>query len=312
MEGRRLSASGWISIDGRLLRAARARVSALDRGLRFGDAAFETIRVYGGHPFLWSRHERRLRATLRALRFPPLEADLRAAALAVVRRSRLAEAALRITVTRGPGGELLPPPGLRPTVLVVARPLPADLASRRERGVAVVTLPFGRGVGAATDGRKTTCYAGAVLGRIEASRRGASEALYVERGGCVSEATTSNVFALRRGRLETPPLSSGCLAGIARNLVLELARRDGLAVREGTLRPADLLAADELFLTGSVIEVMPVTRLDGRPIGRGRPGPVTRRLQDLYAARIARALASARSRHHPTRGRRAMARPRRP
>jgi len=280
-------------IDGRLVAADRAAVSVFDRGFLYGDAVFETVRAYDGRLFLWPAHERRLAASLRAFGIPRPRCDLRRAALDVVRARGVRDAAVRVTVTRGRGEGLVPPTGLVPTVVVAAREVPADLAVLRAQGAHAVLLPFGHGSGSVTDGHKTTAYLGAVLGKTRAAARRALEGIYVERDGTASEGTTSNLFVVRRGVVWTPPLGEGCLPGVTRSVVLRLAARDGVEVREGTLRARSLHAADELFLTASTLEVMPVVRLDGRRVGSGEPGPVTRALQERYARLVRRTLARA-------------------
>lgn len=202
--------------------------------------------------------------------------------------SGLAEAAIRLTVTRGEGEGLAPPPGLEPTVMLLPRPVPPGLDAAREAGVPVIRLPFGQGRHGFTSGHKTTDYAAAVQGRIRATEADAFEALYVEQDGALSEATTSNVFAVRRGELLTPALAEGCLPGITRQLVLDLARRANLEIRETTLRAKTLTRVQELFLTGSVIEIVPVVAVDGRAVGTGTPGPITRTLQEAYRRKVAR------------------------
>lgn len=290
---RRAPARDVVWLDGRLIDTARAAIPAQDRGFLYGDAVFETVRIYGGVPFLWPQHERRLAASLRAFAIPRPRADLRAAALAVLRARGLADAAVRVTVTRGSGEGLIPPPNVQPRVLVSAREIPSELPELRERGVAIVLLPFGHGRGAVTDGHKTTAYLPAVLGKMRAAARRAFEGVYVERDGTVSEGTTSNLFAVRRGRLLTPSLDEGCLPGVTRSVVLRLAAEAGVPVDTVPLRAARLHEMDELFLTASTIEVMPVVRVDGARVAGGKPGPVTRLLQERYRAFVARTLTRA-------------------
>jgi len=176
-----------------------------------------------------------------------------------------------------------------PTVLLLVRPLPVDLAHRQRDGVRAVRLPFPRDASATWGGLKLLGHASAVAGRMLATSRRADEGLYVTGAGEVTEGTTSNVFAVVRGALVTPPLDAGILAGVTRAMVLALARRAGLRVREAPLAAARLTHADEIFLTASTVEILPVVRLDGRRVGDGRPGPVTRALQARYAAAVARA-----------------------
>jgi branched-chain amino acid aminotransferase len=277
-------------------------VSVLDRGLLYGDAVFETVRFYDAEPFQWERHRRRLAASLARFAIPAATGGLRGAALELLARSRLRDAAVRITVTRGEGEGLLPPQRLEPTVLITARAVPAALADQRRVGIAAVTLPFGRGSSGLTRGHKATEYLAAICGRLQADRRSAADAIFIEADRTVSEATASNVFVVEGRALATPPLSAGCLPGVTRALVIAAAERAGMRVRAERITASRLRAADEIFLTASVIEVLPVVRLDGRRVGDGRPGATTRDLQDRYAGLVARSIAATRRSAHARRG----------
>lgn len=285
---RRTLSTARVWLDGKLRPASQARISVFDRGFLYGDAVFETLRCYGGHPFQWSRHERRLAASLRAFGIPRPRHDLRAAVAELLRRSRMPDAVVRITVTRGVGEGLLPPQNPTPTVLATLRPVPPGLTEQQRSGVAAVILPFGQGRGGIAQGHKSTCYLAAVLGRRYAQAHGAREGVYVDGRAEVSEATAANLFVVRRDRLETTAPSSGCLPGITRDLVLAEAERLGLRIRIGRLSVGALREAEEVFLTNSVIEIQPVVRLDRRPVGSGTPGPLTRLLQDRYTRLVER------------------------
>jgi D-amino acid aminotransferase len=279
-------------LNGRLLDARQARVSALDRGLLHGDGLYDTWRTYAGVPFATAAHLRRLAASARRLGFPspgdPRRWHERARRL--VARNGLGDAAVRLTMTRGATGDaLLPTRAGPPTLLLTVRPIPADLARRQARGIACVLLPFPRDAAFPWGTMKLVGHMSAVIGRRQAQRRGAGEGLYVTRDGEVTEGTTSNLFVVERGVLLTPPRQSGVLGGVTRDLVLGLARRLGLTVREEPLRTARLRRAAEVFVTASTIEVLPVVRLDGRRVGSGTPGTVTRRLQEAYGAHVRRA-----------------------
>ena len=284
---RRARSVVWL--NDRVVPASRARISVFDRGFLYGDAAFETVRVYGGRPFRWGQHRRRLETTLRRLSIPFPDVDLLQAIDDVVETARLRECSVRLTVTRGVGEGLAPERDLAPTVVLIPRPIPEGLEEARRDGVAVIRLPFGQGRSSFTSGHKTTDYAAAVQGRILARKAGAFEALYVEDDGALSEATTSNVFGIRNGRLVTPPVATGCLPGITRELVLQLGRRAGLDPLERPLSSKDLDRLDEVFLTGSVIELVPVVSIDRRPVGAGAPGAATIALQRAYGRRVAAA-----------------------
>jgi branched-subunit amino acid aminotransferase/4-amino-4-deoxychorismate lyase len=277
-------------LNGRLVPAGAARVPALDRGLLHGDGVYDTWRTYGGTPFAVAAHVRRLAIAARVLGLsPPGTASVwEARSRLLLRRNRLADAAIRLTITRGPAGEpLLPERRARPTVLLTVRRLPADLARRKARGVTAVRLPFPRDAGPPWGGLKLVGHASAVAGRLLAARRHADEGLYVTAAGDVTEATTANVFVVVDDALVTPALDAGILPGVTRGLVLRLARRAGLRVHEHPLTAARMRRARECFLTASTVEVLPIVRLDGRPVGDGRPGPITRFLQARYAAHVA-------------------------
>jgi D-amino acid aminotransferase len=281
-------------LNGRLLDGRVARISALDRGLLHGDGVYDTWRTYGGHPFALAAHLRRLSAAARRLRLPTpgASATWHARTRLLLRRNALADGALRLTITRGDGGAgPLPTRRARPTLLLTVRPLPPALADLQARGVPVILLPFGRDAGPDWGEVKLVGHASAVLGKMLAVRRRAWDGFYVTRDGAVTEATTSNVFALERGTLVTPPADGTILRGVTRDLVLRLARRAGVRAKEAALPVDRLRRADEVFLTASTIEILPVVRIDARHVGAGRPGPLTRALQAAYRDAVARVLA---------------------
>jgi branched-subunit amino acid aminotransferase/4-amino-4-deoxychorismate lyase len=280
-------ANNAVWLNGRIVRGSRARVPVSDRGLLYGDGLFETLRVYGGKPYLLTAHLARLRRSARALGIP-LPGDTRywsRALSELLAVHRLSEAAVRITVTRGTDAGLAPSPRPQPTVLVQLRRLAPGLAAAQRDGLSACLLPFDRGGGFLVP-HKTLAYLPAVLGRRIAQRRGAEEGLYVTAAGLVTEATTANLFVWHRNRLWTP--AAGVLPGITRALVIDLARRSGYRVAERDLSRAMLRSVSEAFLTSSVAEITPLVRVDGRTVGGGRPGPVTRTLQQAYRARVAR------------------------
>lgn len=282
----------FVWLNGRIVDARHARVSALDRGLLHGDGLYDTWRTYEGTPFGTAAHLRRLAASARQLGFPspgdPHAWHARARRLVV--QNGLADAAIRLTMTRGATGDaLLPTRAGRPTLLLTVRRLPSDLARQQERGIACVLLPFPRDAAPPWGTMKLIGHLSAIVGRQTALRRGAGEGLYVTRDGEVTEGTTSNLFVVERGRLVTPPLASGVLNGVTRDLVLRLACGLGVGVREEPIRVPRLTRAAELFVTASTIEVLPVVRLDGRAVSAGTPGPVTRALQQAYRTHVQRA-----------------------
>ncbi len=272
-------------INGRLCRGEEATLSLFDRGARDGEGLFETLRVYAGSPFAWARHMERLVLSAAVLGFPvpasPL--TLREALAQLLAAEGLTDAVARITVTRGiPGG--------RPTrtgAWVEVEPLAARLWHGTRAGAATVIVskrPFEPGpLGC----HKTTSRLAYHLAREEARVARADETLLVSPAGQMLEGAVSNVFAVIAGEIATPPLASGILPGITRSLVLQLCATAGLRAYEQALTPADLHAADEVFLTNSVQEVVGVGTLEGRAL----PGrAVSGRLLQAYRAHVAQAV----------------------
>jgi branched-subunit amino acid aminotransferase/4-amino-4-deoxychorismate lyase len=279
-------------LNGRVLDAREARVSALDRGLLHGDGCYDTWRAYDGVPFATAAHVRRLARAARALALPPV-ADGDAwhrRATRLLAANGFGDAAIRLTVTRGDTGDaLLPARDDPPTLLLTVRLLPADLDAQQRRGIHAILLPFARDAGIDWARYKLLGHPSAVQGRRLAARRGAAEGLYVGAAGEATEGTASNLFAVRRGTVLTPPLASGILGGVTRDLVLRIARRAGIRVREQRLAADRLARADEVFVTASTIEVLPVVRIGHTRVGDGRPGPIARLLLDRYRRAARRA-----------------------
>jgi len=270
----------WIA--GRIVRGEAAVVSVFDRGARDGGGIFETLRVYGGRPFAWPRHLERLVLAAAELGFPvpAAPATLRAAVDALLAEQGLADAVVRLTVTRGVAGG-------RPTragAWVEAEPPGGRLwaGTRVGAGSAIVSRhPFEPG----WLGRyKTTSRLAWDLAREEARAAGADEAILVSPGGDVLEGAASNVFLVCDGEVRTPPLALPVLPGVTRAIVLELCAALGLRHREGAVSPADLREADEVFLTNSVQEVLPLARLAGRDVPARAVGE---RLRAAYRERVA-------------------------
>ncbi|KRE62920.1 aminotransferase class IV [Nostocoides sp. Soil756] len=264
-------------VDGGRVPADGPAVSAVDHGVTVGDGAFETAKVVGGRAFAVSRHLARLDRSMAGLGLPPADHDLiRAGVADVLGGDPIAFGRLRWTVTAGPGPLGSDRLGSRLTHIVTAVPHEPPAASG-----AVVTVPWVRNERSATAGLKTTSYADNVVALAHAQERGAVEAVFANTRGELCEATGSNVFVVLDGVVRTPPLSSGCLAGITRALVLEWCAADGVEVCEEDL-PLDVLQrAEEVFITSSIKDVMPVSAVDGRPLPA--PGPVTRTVQGVWA-----------------------------
>lgn len=288
----------YVHLNGRLVPEEAARISPFDRGFTLGDSVFETLRAYRGRPFGLDEHLARLKRSCDAARIPLDVAPLRKAVEDVLKANGFVkvvdgreapgappppDAAVRITVTRGIGGRGASPKGVgHPTVVVTAAPVavPPEVL---EKGVRLVTSRRRRVTDASLDpGIKSTNYLVHVLARMEAEDAGADDALFLDAEGHVVEATQANVFVIHQGKLLTPPLTVGCLPGATRTALMKLAPTVGLVAQERALTVADLLAMEEAFLSSSVTELAPVVSLDGKPIGAGTPGRLTRLLHEAY------------------------------
>jgi branched-chain amino acid aminotransferase len=257
-----------------------AVVSVLDHGLTVGDGVFETLNSIHGVPFALTRHLRRLSRSAAGMGLPEPDHDvLREAVAAVLHGTDWARGRVRITLTGGPGPAGSDRGSDGPTLLVTSGPQrPADAAAQ------VTVVPWTRNERAATAGLKTTSYADNVVALAHARGKGCSEALFANTQGQLCEGTGSNVFLVRDGRVLTPTLASGCLAGISRELVLEWF---GEAVEEDV--PVEALTdADEVFLVSTVRDVQPVRTCDDRDYPA--PGPVTRRVQQAWSDGVAETL----------------------
>lgn len=276
-----------VSIDGRILPPEAATVSVFDHGFLFGDSVYEVVRTRRGVPVTMDEHLARLEGSARRiyLALPWPRAAVAARVAEAVAASGNAECYLRIVVTRGVGEiSLLPDTCRSPCLIVIAKPLPVPAPSVARDGLRVVVAGRPRNDRRALDpSAKTGNYLNNLLALVEAHRGGCDDALLLNPAGRLAEATTSNVFLVRRGRLSTPALESGILAGITRDLLLRELPALGLKAAEGDLGTEDLEAAEEVFLTSTVRGVAPVTSIDGEPVGNGKPGPVTARVAALYA-----------------------------
>ena len=282
-------------VDGRVLSADEPHLSVFDRGFQLGDAVFETLRSRSGRVTELDEHVARLRRSAEGLGFA-LPADIGNALERGIADLLAAEAlagpdgdaSIRITVSRGPyrGRGLLPPgEDVAPTVAIQVWPVVPPPAGHLEDGIHLVSSSVRRDPQNPLAMLKTTSRADYVYARLEARRAGADDALFMTIDGLISEATSANIFLVRRAaadaiELATPALDCAILPGTTRSWLLGWAERVGLRPVEAWLTPRDLAAADEAFVSSSVAGILPVTRFDGRAIGSGRPGPWTRRARD--------------------------------
>jgi branched-chain amino acid aminotransferase len=274
-------------VDGRLLPAGEPHLSAFDRGFQLGDGAFETLRARSGRPAELDRHLERLRHSTDVLEIDlPAEApDLIADGItSLLEAEELAgvdgDAAIRITVSRGPitaRGLIPADTSTPPTIVIQAWPVVPAPADHLERGLSLVSSSVRRDPTNPLAAIKTTSRVDYVYARLEARHAGADDALFLTIDGHLSEATTANIFLVRAGELATPSLDCAILPGTTRDWILGWAPSVGLRPIEAALSVGDLAGADEAFLSSSVAGILPVTRIDGQPIGDGRPGGWTLR-----------------------------------
>lgn len=275
-----------IMIDGALRAPEDATVSIFDRGFLYGDSVYEVMRVYEGIPFELGRHLERLEASATRIGMTlsaPLDVFAEEIQRTVAASGRM-EAYVRLVATRGQGRIGLDP-GLAesPLRIVIVMPLNAPPAEVYAQGAAVSVVGIRRNLREAIDPQaKTGNYLNSVLALAEAKRSGAYEAIMLDAQGRVTEGASSNVFAVIESLVLTPPLEVGILAGITRRAVMEVCAREGLRVLELPLAETHLHEADELFITSSIREIVPVVRVDAETIGDGRPGPIVARIRAAF------------------------------
>jgi branched-chain amino acid aminotransferase len=276
-----------IYIDGEFCDKANAKISVFDHGLLYGDGIFEGIRFYNGRVFRLDEHIDRLFHSARAIALDigMDKAAVTEATLETIRQNNLRDGYIRLVVTRGVG-DLGLNPYLCPksTTIIIASAITLYPKEKYQNGLEIVTCATRRiPHGALSPMVKSLNYLNNVLAKIEAQHAGAGEGLMLNEQGFVSECTGDNVFIVKNGEILTPPIASGALAGVTRGVVFEMAAEFGIPVREPMLTRYDIYTADECFLTGTAAEVIPAVRLDTRPIGDGRPGPVTQRLMGRFS-----------------------------
>jgi branched-chain amino acid aminotransferase len=275
-----------IYIDGQFFEKEHAKVSVFDHGLLYGDGVFEGIRFYNGRVFRLEEHVDRLFDSARAicLAVPLSRADMTAAVIETIRRNELRDGYVRLVITRGEGNLGLSPDHCpRPTIIIIASKITLYPEEMYQGGLKVVTCATRRiPHGALSPMVKSLNYLNNVLAKIEATAAGAGEGLMLNEQGYVAECTGDNIFIVKRGEIFTPPIASGALAGITREVVFEIAAEADIRITEPELTRYDIFTADECFLTGTAAEVIPVVTLDQRTIGDGAPGPVTRRLMERF------------------------------
>jgi branched-chain amino acid aminotransferase len=276
-----------IYIDGKFYPKSEAKISVYDHGLLYGDGVFEGIRAYNGVVFKLREHIDRLYKSAHPifLKIPLTKAELTEAVLETLRKNKLTNAYIRLVVTRGVGDLGLDPRKCpKATIIIITEPLlQLHSAEKVENGInTIITWVKRNPVDSATHEMKSLNYLNSILGKIEANNTGADEAICLDKAGYVVEGVGENIFIVRDGKLLTPPVSSGALDGITRALIIRLARQLEMEIIERNITPNELFTADEVFFTGTAAEVAPIREVNKRVIGMGKPGPVTKRIMQVF------------------------------
>jgi branched-chain amino acid aminotransferase len=278
--------SRQIYISGKFVPQEDAKISVFDHGLLYGDGVFEGLRSYRGRVFRLQEHIRRLYESAKAiwLEIPMSPDEMSDAVNEAVRINEIDDGYIRLVVTRGAGTLGLDPNRCsNPQVIIIADTISLYPKELYEKGLEIITVSVQRNHPAALSPRiKSLNYLNNILAKIEGIQAGCIEALMLNHKGEVAECTGDNVFLVRQGVLQTPPLEAGILEGVTRDAVIEVARVAGIEVRELPLTKHDVYIADECFLTGTAAEIIPVVRVDSRVIGTGKPGPMTRDLEKRF------------------------------
>ncbi|MEM2319419.1 MAG: branched-chain-amino-acid transaminase [Candidatus Bathyarchaeia archaeon] len=271
-----------VYIDGEYYPKSQAKISVFDHGLLYGDGVFEGIRAYKGVVFKLKEHIDRLYNSAKAimLNIPLTKEEMMNAVLETLRKNGLRDAYVRLVVTRGVGDLGLDPRKCpKPTVIIIADTIKLYSKEEKERGIKALIVWVRRNpVDTASHEIKSLNYLNSILGKIEANIAGFDEAICLDKNGHISEGVGENLFIVKNGKIITPPPSTGLLTGITREVIIRLAEKLGFLVIERNITPTELFTADEAFFTGTAAEVTPIAQVNGRIIGDGKPGPVTRRL----------------------------------
>jgi branched-chain amino acid aminotransferase len=279
-----------VYIAGKFVNKEDAKISVYDHGLLYGDGVFEGIRAYAGQVFRMKEHVDRLYESARAIHLviPMSREDMAKAIDETLKINDLKDAYVRVIVTRGAGSLGLDPRRTTdPQIIVIADTISLYPDEYYENGLAIITAGTIRNHPAALSPRvKSLNYLNNIMAKIEGTNAGCLEALMLNHAGYVAECTGDNIFIVKNGAIHTPSIDAGILDGITRRAVIDLASELGLVVVERTMERHDVMTSDECFLTGTAAEVIPVTKLDGRPIGSGEVGPVTRKLRMAYGKMV--------------------------
>ncbi len=272
----------WVYIDGKYVLKEEAKISVFDHGFLYGDGVFEGIRAYQGRVFKLDKHLQRLYNSAKAitLKIPLKEEELKEKILETLRRNNLKDAYIRLIVSRGEGDLGLDPEKCpQACVIIITDKIKIYPEEFYEKGLSVITASTRRNISFTIDPQiKSLNYLNNILAKIEANLGNVSEAIMLNKDGYVAECTGDNIFMVKEETLFTPPMWVGVLEGITRNVVIELAQKENISVKEKAFSIVSLYTADECFLTGTAAEIIPVTQVDGRVIGKGEAGKITKGL----------------------------------
>jgi len=279
-----------IYLNGRFIPRSKAKLSSFDHGFLYGYGLFETMRAYQGHIFRLDHHLARLRRSAQSLglthnilHVADGKQSLEAACMETLEANKLKNARLRLTISAGEG-DMTPDPSTcsDPTVLITARNLVALPPEKYESGFKAAVSSLRRNSHSPLSRLKSTCYMENILARMAARAAGCDEATLLNEQGYLAEGSTTNIFLANNGELITPSLESGVLPGITREVVLEIARASNIKTLERQVELKELTEAEEAFVTNSILELMPLTWFEGKPIGTGKPGQLTKELLAAY------------------------------
>ncbi len=278
--------SRLIYLNGKMVPQEEAVISVFDHGFLYGDGVFEGIRAYNGRVFRLVEHIRRLYESAHSILLPiPLSREeMIQAVVDTVNANKLRDAYIRLVISRGVGDLGMDPRKCKHSqVIIIADKITLYPKELYEEGLNVITVATRRNIAEALEPKiKSLNYLNNIHAKIEANRAGVLEAIMLTNQGYICEGTGDNIFIYRRGELLTPPPYLGILEGITREAIIELAKQEGIPLREVPFTRHDLYVSDECFLTGTAAEVIPVIEVDQRQIGDGKPGPVTGRLIELF------------------------------
>jgi len=275
----------WVYLNDRFVLEDEAKISIFDYGFLYGDGLFETLRSYAGHIFALESHLERLSRSALSIRLPlPAASRLKSLLYEVLQKNGLKDALLRLSLTRGKGEAGLQPMRCKnPTLLITARPFEGYTTDQYKKGVSAIISKVRRsGPMGNESSLKSLSFLNNSLAKLEAGEHDAFEGILLNEAGFLSEGSISNLFWIHQGILKTPSIEAGILEGVTWQIIIRLAKETGWVLQEGLFRPEALFTAEEAFLSNTGLELMPLTLLDGKKIGTGQQGTMTKKLHDLF------------------------------